>query len=126
MFRIGGQVDQGSGIMSHVEPRPNILTGGRIMAAGGYDPRGSYFGYGADPRGTYFGPSQKTPISQTPPGMFDPYNVSPTATTTEAEKISAFEKGQAARKAAMNKALKYGKYIPAAASCCFRNMAQVF
>jgi hypothetical protein len=101
--------------MSHVEPRANKATGGRIMAAGGYDPRGSYFGYGADPRGTYFGPSQKTPISQTPPGMFDPYNVSPTA-TTEAEKISAFEKGQAARRAAMNKALQYGKYIPAAAA----------
>jgi hypothetical protein len=115
MFRIGGQAGQGSGIMSHVEPRANKATGGRIMAAGGYDPRGSYFGYGADPRGTYFGPSQKTPISQTPPGMFDPYNVSPTA-TTEAEKISAFEKGQAARRAAMNKALQYGKYIPAAAA----------
>jgi hypothetical protein len=115
MFKLGGMT-QGTGIMSHVESRPQYFSGGRIMAQGGYDPRGSYFGYGADPRGTYFGPSQKTPISQTPPGMFDPYNVSPTATTTEAEKISAFEKGQAARKAALNNALKYGKYGVGAAS----------
>lgn len=102
--------------MSHVEPK-NYMTGGRVMAAGGYDPRGTYFGYGADPRGTYFGPSSGTTgtsVSQTP-GMFDPYNVSP-ATTSEAEKISTFEKGQAARRAAMNKALQYGKYIPAIAS----------
>jgi hypothetical protein len=115
MFKLGG-MSQGTGIMSHVEPRPQYFSGGRIMAQGGYDPRGLYFGYGADPRGTYFGPSQKTPISQTPPGMFDPYNVSPTATTIEAEKISAFEKGQAARKAALNNALKYGKYGVGAAS----------
>jgi hypothetical protein len=115
MFKLGGMT-QGTGIMSHVESRPQYSNGGRIMAQGGYDPRGSYFGYGADPRGTYFGPSQKTPISQTPPGMFDPYNVSPTATTTEAEKISAFEKGQAARREAMNRAVKYGKYGVGAAS----------
>lgn len=86
MFRIGGQVNQGSGIMSHVEPK-NYMVGGRVMAAGGYDPRGTYFGYGPDPRGTYFGPSSGTTgtsVSQTP-GMFDPYNVSP-ATTSEAEK----------------------------------------
>ena len=121
MFRIGGQVNQGSGIMSHVEPK-NYMTGGRVMAAGGYDPRGTYFGYGADPRGTYFGPSSGTTgtsVSQTP-GMFDPYNVSPAnvspATTSEAEKISTFEKGQAARRAAMNKALQFGKYFPAIAS----------
>ena len=29
MFRIGGQVNQGSGIMSHVEPK-NYMTGGRV------------------------------------------------------------------------------------------------
>lgn len=102
--------------MSHVEPK-NYMVGGRVMAAGGYDPRGTYFGYGPDPRGTYFGPSSGTTgtsVSQTP-GMFDPYNVSP-ATTSEAEKISTFEKGQAARRAAMNKALQYGKYIPSVAA----------
>ena len=87
MFRIGGQVNQGSGIMSHVEPK-NYMTGGRVMAAGGYDPRGTYFGYGADPRGTYFGPSSTAPFSETP-GMFDPYAT--TGAATEAEKVSAFE-----------------------------------
>jgi hypothetical protein len=119
---LGGQADQGTGIMSTVEPkqtmRQNPYTGyaigGRIMAQGGYDPRGTYFGYGSDPRGTYFSPYQGgTSVSQ-PPGMFDPYAT--TGATTEAEKISAFEKGQAARKTAMNKVLQYGKYIPAVAS----------
>jgi hypothetical protein len=45
------------------------MVGGRVMAAGGYDPRGTYFGYGTDPRGTYFGPSSGTtgtPITSNP------------------------------------------------------------
>ena len=113
MFKLGGMT-QGSGIMSHVEPRPQYFSGGRIMAQGGYDPRGSYFGYGADPRGTYFGPGAK------PTTTFNPIN---TATDIEAltgtgtgQSQSTFEKGQAARRAAINNAIKYGKYIPAAAS----------
>ena len=88
MFRIGGQAGQGTGIMSHVEPKPRYAIGGRIMAQGGYDPRGTYFGYGADPRGTYFGPSSTGPVSETP-AMFDPYAT--TGAATEAEKVSAFE-----------------------------------
>lgn len=113
MFKMGGMT-QGTGIMSHVEPRPQYFGGGRIMAQGGYDPRGTYFGYGADPRGTYFGPGTK------PTTTFNPIN---TATDIEAltgtgtgQSQSAFEKGQAARRAALNKTIKYGKYIPAAAS----------
>jgi hypothetical protein len=113
MFKLGGMT-QGTGIMSHVESRPQYFNGGRIMAQGGYDPRGVYFGYGADPRGTYFGPGTK------PTTTFNPIN---TATDIEAltgtgtgQSQSAFEKGQAARREAMNRAVKYGKYIPAAAA----------
>ena len=122
MFRIGGQVDQGSGIMSHVEPRANKATGGRIMAAGGYNPIGigNYFGYGADPRGTYFNPYQGATGTT---GTSIPSSPINTATDIEAltgtgksQSQSTFEKGQAARRAAMNKALQYGKYIPAAAA----------
>jgi len=115
MFRIGGQVNQGSGIMSHVEPK-NYMTGGRVMAAGGYDPRGTYFGYGADPRGTYFGPSSTAPFSETP-GMFDPYAT--TGAATETEKVSAFEnsyeKARQKRIQDLEKIRKYGPKAVAAA-----------
>ena len=115
MFRIGGQAGQGTGIMSHVEPK-NYVAGGRVMAAGGYDPRGSYFGYGADPRGTYFGPSSTAPVSETP-GMFDPY--ASTGATTEAEKISSFEnsyeKARQKRLEQLEKIRKYGPKAVAAA-----------
>ena len=37
MFKMGGMT-QGTGIMSHVEPRPQYFGGGRIMAAYGYNP----------------------------------------------------------------------------------------
>jgi len=115
MFRIGGQVNQGSGIMSYVEPK-NYMTGGRVMAAGGYDPRGTYFGYGADPRGTYFGPSSTAPFSETP-GMFDPYAT--TGAATETEKVSAFEnsyeKARQKRIQDLEKIRKYGPKAVAAA-----------
>jgi len=113
MFRMGGSAVQGSGIMSHVEPKPRYAVGGRIMAQGGYNPL--QIGY--------------TPISQigytpgigyTPTGTSNPIN---TITDIEAltgtgtgQSQSAFEKGQAARRAAMNKAIQYGKYIPGAAA----------
>lgn len=125
MFKLGGQADQGTGIMSTVEPkqtmRQNPYTGyaigGRIMAQGGYDPRGTYFGYGPDPRGTYFGPGS-TKIS--PVGSVNPINtvsdIEALTGTGTGQSQSAFEKGQAARREAMNRAVKYGKYIPAAAS----------
>jgi hypothetical protein len=113
MFKLGGMT-QGTGIMSHVEPRPQYFNGGRIMAQGGYDPRGTYFGYGADPRGTYFGPGAK------PTTTFNPVNtvadIEALTGTGTGQSQSAFEKGQAARREAMNRAVKYGKYIPAAAS----------
>ena len=67
MFKMGGMT-QGTGIMSHVESRPKYFGGGRIMAQGGYDPRGVYFGPGPDPRGTYFGPGTK------PTTTFNPIN----------------------------------------------------
>jgi len=38
MFKLGGQANQGTGIMSHVEPRSQYFNGGRIMANEGYDP----------------------------------------------------------------------------------------
>jgi hypothetical protein len=114
MFKLGGQADQGTGIMSHVEPRPQYFNGGRIMAQGGYDPRGTYFGYGADPRGTYFGPGAK------PTTTFNPVNtvadIEALTGTGTGQSQSAFEKGQAARREAMNRAVKFGKYVPAAAS----------
>jgi len=113
MFKLGGMT-QGTGIMSHVEPRPQYFNGGRIMAQGGYDPRGTYFGYGADPRGTYFGPGAK------PTTTFNPVNtvadIEALTGTGTGQSQSAFEKGQAARREAMNRAVKYGKYVPAAAS----------
>jgi hypothetical protein len=100
--------------MSHVEPRPQYFNGGRIMAQGGYDPRGTYFGYGADPRGTYFGPGAK------PTTTFNPVNtvadIEALTGTGTGQSQSAFEKGQAARREAMNRAVKFGKYVPAAAS----------
>jgi hypothetical protein len=120
MFRIGGQAGQGSGIMSHVEPRANKATGGRIMAAGGYNPIGigNYFGYGADPRGTYFNPYQGTTGTT---GTSIPSSPINTATDIEAltgtgKSQSTFEKGQAARRAAINSAVKYGKYVPGIAA----------
>ena len=103
--------------MSHVEPRANKATGGRIMAAGGYNPIGigNYFGYGADPRGTYFNPYQGTTGTSIPS--------SPINTATDIEALtgtgksqSTFEKGQAARRAAINSAVKYGKYVPGIAA----------
>ena len=116
MFKLGGMT-QGTGIMSHVEPRPQYFNGGRIMAQGGYDPRGTYFGYGADPRGTYFGPG---PTKISPIGSINPVNtvadIEALTGTGTGQSQSAFEKGQAARREAMNKAVKYGKYSPAAAS----------
>ena len=36
MFKLGGQADQGTGIMSHVEPRPQYFNGGRVMARFGF------------------------------------------------------------------------------------------
>jgi len=125
MFKLGGQADQGTGIMSTVEPKQTMIQnpytgyaiGGRIMAQGGYDPRGTYFGYGPDPRGTYFGPGS-TKIS--PVGSVNPINtisdIEALTGTGTGQSQSAFEKGQAARREAMNRAVKYGKYIPAAAS----------
>ena len=119
MFKMGGMT-QGTGIMSHVEPRPQYFGGGRIMAQGGYDPRGTYFGYGADPRGTYFGPgpTKISPIGSV--GSINPVNtiadIEALTGTGTGQSQSAFEKGQAARREAMNRAVKYGKYIPAAAS----------
>jgi len=119
MFKLGGMT-QGTGIMSHVEPRPQYFNGGRIMAQGGYDPRGTYFGYGADPRGTYFGPgpTKISPIGSV--GSINPVNtiadIEALTGTGTGQSQSAFEKGQAARREAMNRAVKYGKYIPAAAS----------
>ena len=119
MFKLGGMT-QGTGIMSHVEPRPQYFGGGRIMAQGGYDPRGTYFGYGADPRGTYFGPgpTKISPIGSV--GSINPVNtiadIEALTGTGTGQSQSAFEKGQAARREAMNRAVKYGKYIPAAAS----------
>jgi len=111
--------------MSTVEPKQTMIQnpytgyaiGGRIMAQGGYDPRGTYFGYGPDPRGTYFGPGS-TKIS--PVGSVNPINtisdIEALTGTGTGQSQSAFEKGQAARREAMNRAVKYGKYIPAAAS----------
>jgi len=119
MFKLGGMT-QGTGIMSHVESRPQYFNGGRIMAQGGYDPRGTYFGYGADPRGTYFGPgpTKISPIGSV--GSINPVNtiadIEALTGTGTGQSQSAFEKGQAARREAMNRAVKYGKYIPAAAS----------
>jgi len=31
MFKLGGQADQGSGIMSHVEPRQNYMYGNMVQ-----------------------------------------------------------------------------------------------
>jgi len=112
MFKIGGQVAQGSGIMSHVEPKPRYAVGGRIMAQGGYNPL--QIEYTPRTQIGYTPVIGYTPQTQSAPGMFDPYNISPSI--TEAEKISEFERGQAARRAAMNKALQYGKYVPSALS----------
>lgn len=113
MFKMGGMT-QGTGIMSHVESRPKYFGGGRIMAQGGYDPRGVYFGPGPDPRGTYFGPGTK------PTTTFNPINtaadIEALTGTGSGQSQSAFEKGQAARREALNRTIKYGKYIPAAAS----------
>ena len=113
MFKLGGMT-QGTGIMSHVEPRAKYFNGGRIMAQGGYDPRGTYFGYGADPRGTYFGPGVKPTTTLNPVNTVA--DIEALTGTGTGQSQSAFEKGQAARREAMNRAIKYGKYIPAAAS----------
>jgi len=87
MFRIGGQAGQGTGIMSHVEPKPRYAVGGRIMAQGGYNPLQIEY----TPRSQigYTPAIGYTPQTQSAPGMFDPYAT--TGTATEAEKVSAFE-----------------------------------
>jgi hypothetical protein len=105
MFRIGGQVDQGSGIMSHVEPRANKATGGRIMAAGGYNPIGigNYFGYGADPRGTYFNPyggTTGTPMSSSPINTATDIEA---LTGTGKQNLSNYERGAEWRRNLLNK-----------------------
>ena len=115
MFKMGGMT-QGTGIMSHVEPRPQYFGGGRIMAAYGYNPL--QIGYSP------IGQIGYTPrIGYTPTGTSIPSSPINTITDIEAltgtgtgQSQSAFEKGQAARREAMNRAVKYGKYIPAAAS----------
>ena len=115
MFKMGGMT-QGTGIMSHVEPRSQYFGGGRIMAAYGYNPL--QIGYSP------IGQIGYTPrIGYTPTGTSIPSSPINTITDIEAltgtgtgQSQSAFEKGQAARREAMNRAVKYGKYIPAAAS----------
>ena len=107
MFKMGGMT-QGTGIMSHVESRPQYFGGGRIMAQGGYDPRGTYFGYGADPRGTYFGPA---PRSTGTTGMFDPFNPNPRPTTISGT-LPAEERGLAARQKIAEQATRFGRAVP--------------
>jgi len=107
MFKLGGMT-QGTGIMSHVEPRPQYFGGGRIMAQGGYDPRGTYFGFGPDPRGTYFGPETRSTGTT---GMFDPYNPNPRPTTIPGT-IPAEERGLAARQKIAEQATRFGRSIP--------------
>lgn len=118
MFKLGGQADQGSGIMSTVEPKQTMIQnpytgyaiGGRIMAQGGYDPRGTYFGPGPDPRGTYFGPGSRSTGTT---GMFDPFNPNPKPTTGLP---AAEERGLAARQKIAEQATRFGKSIPKATS----------
>jgi len=107
MFKMGGMT-QGTGIMSHVESRPKYFGGGRIMAQGGYDPRGVYFGPGPDPRGTYFGPE---PRSTGTTGMFDPFNPNPRPTTTTGV-LPAEERGLAARQKIAEQATRFGRAVP--------------
>lgn len=107
MFKMGGMT-QGTGIMSHVETRPQYFGGGRIMAQGGYDPRGVYFGPGPDPRGTYFGPE---PRSTGTTGMFDPFNPNPRPTTTTGV-LPAEERGLAARQKIAEQATRFGRAVP--------------
>ncbi len=116
MFKLGGQADQGTGIMSTVEPkqtmRQNPYTGyaigGRIMAQGGYDPRGVYFGPGPDPRGTYFGPGPKSTGTT---GMFDPFNPNPKPTSITGV-LPSEERGLAARQKIAEQATRFGKAVP--------------
>ena len=104
MFKRGGPAEQGSGIMSHVEPkRVHRAIGGRIMAQGGYNPL--QIGY--------------TPIGQigyTPPNPIINTAEDLAALTGTNESKTLFERGQAARRAVINNAIKYGKYIPAGAA----------
>jgi hypothetical protein len=105
MFRIGGQAGQGSGIMSHVEPRANKATGGRIMAAGGYNPIGigNYFGYGADPRGTYFNPYQGTTGTSIPSSPINTATDIEALTGTGKQNLSNYERGAEWRRNLLNK-----------------------
>ena len=107
MFKLGGMT-QGTGIMSHVESRPQYFGGGRIMAQLGYDPRGTYFGPGPDPRGTYFGPA---PRSTGTTGMFDPFNPNPRPTTISGT-LPAEERGLAARQKIAEQATRFGRAVP--------------
>jgi|GEM_PF-1369236 len=107
MFKLGGMT-QGTGIMSHVESRPQYFGGGRIMAQGGYDPRGVYFGPGPDPRGTYFGPA---PRSTGTTGMFDPFNPNPRPTTISGT-LPAEQKGLEFRQKIAEQATRFGKSVP--------------
>jgi hypothetical protein len=106
MFRIGGQAGQGSGIMSHVEPkRVHRATGGRIMAAGGYNPIGigNYFGYGADPRGTYFNPYQGTTGTSIPSSPINTATDIEALTGTGKQNLSNYERGAEWRRNLLNK-----------------------
>lgn len=55
MFRIGGQAGQGTGIMSHVEPKPTYAVGGRVgyAQAGQVTNPFTYFSPSAVPRAGY-------------------------------------------------------------------------
>jgi hypothetical protein len=106
MFRIGGQEGQGTGIMSHVEPkRVHRATGGRIMAAGGYNPIGigNYFGYGADPRGTYFNPYGGTTGTSIPSSTINTATDIEALTGTGKQNLSNYERGAEWRRNLLNK-----------------------
>jgi len=107
MFKLGGMT-QGTGIMSHVEPRPQYFGGGRIMAQTGYDPRGTYFGFGPDPRGTYFGPGTRTVTTLNP--INTAADIEALTGTRQAQ--SGFEKGQALRQKFAERTANFAKGIP--------------
>ena len=92
--------------MSHVEPkRVHRATGGRIMAAGGYNPIGigNYFGYVADPRGTYFNPYGGTTGTSIPSSTINTATDIEALTGTGKQNLSNYERGAEWRRNLLNK-----------------------
>jgi len=117
MFRIGGPVNQGSGIMSHVEPRRvHRAIGGRAMFANGPDPYAKnwldIFGSNASEGSAGMSTTRPTNVASSINSAADIEALTGTGSPTQ--NLSKYESAVNARNNLLNK-VRAGKYIPAVA-----------